>query len=275
MIFTTADKKVVVANVELPKQPVFKEIINTLSTYKPVEISADGITLKNQDFTITLAVNHSLKNIADLAITLNDDNINLEYAGKYANQAVQIPDLQNMAILNMDKKDFIVSIFKIFNAIAEQPHQAKNLEEIMKLSLQELPDDIRPKFQQQNQEQDSLKYFIFPYVQNDEINEGEILYNSYKDKENNEITSLDVKVNFSELGDVNLSFKILNNKMKLTINLNNTFGLGFEEKLIEIATKAVASSVFLGTVKLENDKEEKNLLAKYNKVSYNYLNVEI
>jgi len=140
-----------------------------------------------------------------------------------------------------------------------------------------MPDQYKPKLQVSSDTNENWRYFTFPYKQEDDeaTYHGQMMYSKNQDNNGNETTNLALKVNFSNIGEVMLKFKIFNKN--LTLNVYTQIDIPEKESqlLSKNALEAMSNSGFLGTVSIKKSKTIDLPLLNSEKIVYSGINIKI
>jgi len=258
-------------------------LLNILETSSIVNRTSDNITLKSSNlFEIILNVKNNIQDPKALSFSLDSNNkISISYPEKtFDNPITQAKqEISKQAIPHIAKQFAPQLSFMLAAAISNNKIAAKAEQEpdIFSLLLDAMPDQYKPKLQVSSDTNENWRYFTFPYKQEDDeaTYHGQMMYSKNQDNNGNETTNLALKVNFSNIGEVMLKFKIFNKN--LTLNVYTQIDIPEKESqlLSKNALEAMSNSGFLGTVSIKKSKTIDLPLLNSEKIVYSGINIKI
>lgn len=269
------------ADIELSSKEVNKVVESLLQQSTVSQLNNNKILLKSPGmFEILLTVKNSLDNASQIKFELTNNTINLKTPD------VEVNNINNSAQVNINKQ----SIPNLSNSIAPQlafmltsviatsvlGKQADKDSDIFSLMLDSIPENYKPKLQASSNQNDSLKYFTFPYYQEDDIlKNGQMTYQSHVDENNNKIYNLAIKVDFSKIGEVMLKIKNINKN--ITINIYTQININATNKgdILDFCKHSIAKSGFLGTVSIKKSESLNMPLLNPEEIVYSGINLKI
>lgn len=269
------------ADIELSSKEVNKVVESLLQQSTVSQLNNNKILLKSPGmFEILLTVKNSLDNASQIKFEFTNNTINLKTPD------VEVNNINNSAQVNINKQ----SIPNLSNSIAPQlafmltsviatsilGKQADKDSDIFSLMLDSIPENYKPKLQASSNQNDSLKYFTFPYYQEDDIlKNGQMTYQSHVDENNNKIYNLAIKVDFSKIGEVMLKIKNINKN--ITINIYTQININATNKsdILDFCKHSIAKSGFLGTVSIKKSESLNMPLLNPEEIVYSGINLKI
>lgn len=281
---TAGNPPVKLDNVELElNNKQVNTIINTSLQQGTITSSSNNaITIKSADFfQIILNVKNNLTDTKNLSFNLDTDSkIHLLYPDKtlenpiaQAKSTIAQEALPHLAKQFAPQLSFMLATALVSNKITQQTDEKSD---IFSLLLDTMPDQYKPKLQVSSQQNDGWKFFSFPYLQEDnQTKYGQALYSNQKDENDNQHSSLAIKVSFSNIGDVMLKFKILNKNIQLNIYTQIDIKPAEKQNLTKIAQQAIDNSGFYGTVAIKKQKTIEIPLLNSDEIVYSNSSVNI
>lgn len=268
-------------DIQLTDKQINSTINSLIQQSSVINKNANAVLLKSPNaFEILLNVKNNANDVKAINFNLTDSGkIQLEYTNVKASTPVE--KQINQASIPHIAKNFAPQLsLMLASAIiaTKQAEQQSDKNDIFSLMLDSMPEASRPKLQVSSQNNESWKYFTFPYYQEEDDQQyknGQILYSNAKDENGNSIINFAVKANFTKLGDIMLKFKILNKNINLNIYTQSKLTPLEIEKLSQASQEAILNSGFSGTVSIKNTKHIEIPLLNSEKIVYSGINIKI
>ena len=268
-------------DIQLTDKQINSTINSLIQQSSVINKNANAVLLKSPNaFEILLNVKNNANDVKAINFNLTDSGkIQLEYTNLKTSTPVE--KQINQASIPHIAKSFAPQLsLMLASAIiaTKQAEQQSDKNDIFSLMLDSMPESSRPKLQVSSQNNESWKYFTFPYYQEEDDQQyknGQMLYSNAKDDNGNSIINFAVKANFTKLGDVMLKFKILNKNISLNIYTQTKLTPLDIDKLSRTSQEAISNSGFSGTVSIKNTKHIEIPLLNSEKIVYSGINIKI
>lgn len=290
-----------IKSVEIPltgENSLVKNIFKILNNSKIISATDNNLEIKTPEHgQIKINIPNNIFDKENISFELKDNKHLIAKLDEKDPSTKQTTDTQYInktselvnSIHNQDSQpvpkmgeNFVADTLILLKAFVNSSQQSEDLEKPIDNILTMLNSSVnqqqKPELHLTNINDDnSWRFFTFPYQSEEDTKQGEVLYKKDTNKEGDCITNLAFKVNFSKIGDVTVKIKQKNNYVDINILTSCNLEGKIKDKLINICNLGFKNSDFWGTVHIKKANNLNQPLLKSKKIIYSsqMINIEV